>query len=67
MIDQKTLESGQYWIRLKYKVTVDEWHDAWEVCYYNSEEDEWTQCGFDSAPKPPHVIDIDPERLEHKH
>jgi len=59
------LETGYYWVHLKYGLTIREEGDSdWEVCHYSAKEDEWTECGSDNDVNVDDILQIDPKKLE---
>lgn len=58
-------KKGYYWVRMRYKVTIDEWAEDWEICHYTPEEDEWVAFGDECALSPDVILEIDERRLEH--
>jgi len=60
MIDQTSLESGYYWVRL----TDTEASDGWEILWHDKDDDSWTECGSEMCVIPSDIIYINPIRLE---
>ena len=62
------LESGYYWVRVKYRVAVGITVDEWKILLYDRDEEEWLQCGSEIEISSSNTlfVEVDPVRIEHE-
>ena len=58
------MQTGFYWVHLRYQVTVSEWADEWQILLYDADDDTWEECGTDQSMPSSHIVEVDPGPLQ---